>query len=139
MFKQSTLLTLYYTFIYPYFIYCIEIWGNASDIYLSQIIKLQKRAIRMIVSENYKAHTQPIYKQLKILPLKQVFEYFVILFMFKNVNNLVSNVFKCMFKKNLDVCSCQTRQMTKLYKPKAKTTVLQKSISHIGINKNNWY
>ena len=65
--------------------------------------------------------------------MKQVYEYFVILFMFKNVNNLVPNVFKCMFKKNLDVCSYQTRQMTKLYKPKAKTTVLQKSISHIGI------
>ena len=74
----------------------------------------------MIVFENYKAHTQPIYKQLKILPLKQVYEYFVILFMFKNVNNLVPNVFKCMFKKNLDVCSYQTRQMTKLYNQKLK-------------------
>ena len=45
--KKSTLLTLYYSFIFPYFIYCIEVWDNASDIYicLSQIIKLQKRVI----------------------------------------------------------------------------------------------
>ena len=26
---QSTLITMYYSFIYPYLIYCIEVWGSA--------------------------------------------------------------------------------------------------------------
>ena len=31
IFKVSTLLTIYYSFVYPYLIYCIEIWGSAND------------------------------------------------------------------------------------------------------------
>ena len=27
----------------PYLTYCIEIWGNASDIYLDALIKIQKK------------------------------------------------------------------------------------------------
>ena len=29
--KRSTLLTLYYSFIYPYITYCLEVWGNANN------------------------------------------------------------------------------------------------------------
>ena len=30
-FDSDTLLTLYYSFVYPYLTYCIEVWGNASE------------------------------------------------------------------------------------------------------------
>ena len=42
-FSQSTLVTLYYTFIYPYLTYCVEVWGNANNIYISSLFKLQKK------------------------------------------------------------------------------------------------
>ena len=32
-----------FTFIYPYLIYCIEIWGNSNDSHLNPIIKIQKK------------------------------------------------------------------------------------------------
>ena len=32
--KQSTLLTLYYSFIYPYISHCLEVWGNANNTYI---------------------------------------------------------------------------------------------------------
>ena len=38
-----TLTNLYYTFIYPYLIYCTEIWGNTNDIHLDPLIKIQKK------------------------------------------------------------------------------------------------
>ena len=31
--KASTLITLYYSFKYPYFTYCIEVWGHTCDKY----------------------------------------------------------------------------------------------------------
>ena len=31
--KASTLITLYYSFKYPYFTYCIEVWGRTCDKY----------------------------------------------------------------------------------------------------------
>ena len=45
---QQTLHNLYYTFVYPYLIYGVEIWGNACNAYIDPLIKLQKK-----VSKNY--------------------------------------------------------------------------------------
>ena len=42
-FTKSTLLKLYNLFVLPYLIYCVEIWGNASEIHILPIITLQKK------------------------------------------------------------------------------------------------
>ena len=47
-FNYVTLKTLYYSFIYPYLHYCHEIWGSTYATYLDPLIKLQKRAMRVI-------------------------------------------------------------------------------------------
>ena len=62
VFKKSTLLTLYYSFIYPHIIYCIEVWGSASDCYISSLFKLQKRSVRIIESAHYRANTEPLFR-----------------------------------------------------------------------------
>ena len=54
--NKKTLRNLYYTFVYPYLIYCIEIWGNTHDSYLSTLIKLQKKAVRIITFSHYLEH-----------------------------------------------------------------------------------
>ena len=41
-FTKSTLLKLYNLFVLPYLIYCVEIWGNASEIHILPIITLKK-------------------------------------------------------------------------------------------------
>ena len=43
--NRRILLNLYYTFVYPYLIYCVEIWGNTCNIYLDPLTKLQKKII----------------------------------------------------------------------------------------------
>ena len=62
-FSSSTLLTLYYSFIYPYLLYCIEVWGNTSQCYVFPLFKLQKKAIRIILLLYQKnlMHTQNQY------------------------------------------------------------------------------
>ena len=37
---RNTLRNLYFTFIYPYLIYCIEIWGNTNDTHLNPIVNI---------------------------------------------------------------------------------------------------
>ena len=69
-FNKKTLRNLYYTFVYPYLIYCIEIWGNTHDSYLSPLIKLQKKAVRIITFSHYLEHSAPLFKQLDILNFK---------------------------------------------------------------------
>ena len=40
--KKKVLLQLYHSFVTPYLIYCLKIWGNASDIHLQPLITTQK-------------------------------------------------------------------------------------------------
>ena len=61
-FNSATLLTLYYSFIYPYFNYCNCIWGNTCKTYLLPLIKLQKMALRIIGGAERRAHTEDIFK-----------------------------------------------------------------------------
>ena len=46
--KKKVLLQLYHSFVTPYLIYCLEIWGNASDIHLQPLITTQKKIVRII-------------------------------------------------------------------------------------------
>ena len=68
--NKRTLRNLYYTFVYPYLIYCIEIWGNTHDSYLSPLIKLQKKAVRIITFSllMHKIHMENI-----LLPICNLF------------------------------------------------------------------
>ena len=58
-FNKKTLTQLYYSFAYPYLIYCNIIWGNASKTNLWPLFKLQKMAIRMISNTKRRISTQP--------------------------------------------------------------------------------
>ena len=37
---KFTLRNLYFTFVYPYLIYCVEVLGNACDTHLNPIINI---------------------------------------------------------------------------------------------------
>ena len=52
---MNTLIQMYHSFVFPYFIYCIEIWGNASAIHLEPLIKIQKKSIRAITFSEFSA------------------------------------------------------------------------------------
>ena len=48
-FKPFTLLiSVYYSLIYPYLNYTCTLWGNNYNAPLSQIVKLQNKAVRVI-------------------------------------------------------------------------------------------
>ena len=55
----QTLHNLYYTFVYPYLIYGVEIWGNACSVYLDPLVKLQKKCLRIITFSSY---LEPLFK-----------------------------------------------------------------------------
>ena len=81
--KESSLLTLYYAFIYPYFTYCITVWGNTYPSIIDPLIKCQKRAVRIVKGAGKYDHTSPIFYNLKILNLRRLYVYFVQIFLYK--------------------------------------------------------
>ena len=66
---KKALLTLYNTFIFPYLISCVEIWGCAKKTHLASFYILQKRIVRTITFADKLAHTDPIFKDIEVLPL----------------------------------------------------------------------
>ena len=83
--KESSLLTLYYAFIYPYFTYCtyITVWGNTYPSVLDPLIKCQKRDVRIVKGAGKYDHTSPIFYNLKILNLRRLYVYIVQIFLIK--------------------------------------------------------
>ena len=68
MYKASIFLSkvcltnLYHTYIYPYLIYCIEVWGIAPKCHLNHILLIQKKIVRIIRYAHYLAHSEIIFK-----------------------------------------------------------------------------
>ena len=60
--NKRHLSTVYYSMVYPYLLYGITLWGNASNIHLTKRITIQKMIIRMILAAKYSAHTEPLFK-----------------------------------------------------------------------------
>ena len=81
---KVTLRNLYFTFVYPYLIYCVEVWGNAYDKHLDPIIKIQKNSVRIITFSHYLEPTASLFKNLKILAFKKLVIQRILLLMFKH-------------------------------------------------------
>ena len=64
---RKTLTHLYNSFVFPYLMYGIEVWGNTNAVHLDPIIKIQKKIIRTITFLHYLAHTKSIFYTLNIL------------------------------------------------------------------------
>ena len=87
----STLVTLYHSFIYPYLTLCLQVWGGAGDVYLLSLFKLQKRVVRIMKSLTHRAHTEPIFLDLKLLNIYQLCKQKIVLFMFKYIRGCLPN------------------------------------------------
>ena len=83
------LTTLYNSLILPHFQYSILIWGSQSK----KLLKLQKKAIRVITNSKYNAHTNPLFKKLNLLTLDKIYQHQVLNFFFKLKNHTLPPYF----------------------------------------------
>ena len=72
-FPSDVILKLYYTLIYPHLNYCILAWGSAKQTYLHPLLVLQKRVVRIVTDSHYYAHSLPLFKQLNLLRLDDMY------------------------------------------------------------------
>ena len=95
--NKQTVKQMYYTFAFPYLIYCCEIWGNTSHTYLDPLIKCPKKIIRIMTFSQCDAHSKPLFMKLHILHLHKLIIHRIALMMYKHSVQLlpvpVSNLF----------------------------------------------
>lgn len=70
IFPPRILIIIYNSLIHSHILYGLLLWGYKSD----EIYKLQKRAIRVLAFQPYISHTTPLFKQLKILQVHDLYK-----------------------------------------------------------------
>ena len=111
----NALRTLYFSFIYPYFIYCNHVWGGAYETNLKPLVILQKRCVRIITMSEYYEHTDPLFAKLGLLKLHDINKYIISKFMYRWYHEELPIVFKDMFIPIINIHDHNTRQSKQLY------------------------
>ena len=129
---DSTLLMLYYSYIYPYLHYCNIVWGRAPKVYINRLFVLQKIIIRMIGRLGYRESTAENFKNMNILTINQLSIFNVCVFMRKIAMNVMPEVLSQKFAYRRDVHLHSTRSTCLFNLPLCKTETSKKSISFAG-------
>ena len=132
-FNKTTLIQLYYSFMYPYLIYGNLLWGNAPAKILWPIYKLQKIAIRLITNTKRGNSTQIHCKNLRLLRLPEIYTYSTSIFMYKYHHNMMPIALDSLFIKNNAVHNYNTRGATLLRNPKIRTGLADRFITATGV------
>ena len=110
--NRKSLLNLYHAFVFPYLTYCIEIWGNASDIHLDALLKVKKQSFKslpILPTWLIRTVTDEIFIELNILPVYKLKLQKKCLQMFKYANNTLPEAISKLFISNTACHSYNTR------------------------------
>ena len=132
-FSKGTLRTLYYSFIYPYLMYGIVVWGSANHNVMQPLMKIHKRCIRVITLSSWKAHTAELFRSTRVLQIDKVFIYSVMLFMYKFHKNKLPCILNKLFTVNNVIHGHFTRQSSQLHVTASVSLLVKKSIRSRGV------
>ena len=95
IYPSAILLTLYNTLVTPHLHYCLLCWG--SIIKENDLLHImQKRVLRTITNSNYIAHTEPLFKELKLVKITDMYVIAIWKFYHKLMNNQLPMFFSSM-------------------------------------------
>ena len=101
-----------------------QIWSQTSNTYVDKILLIQKNAVRIISFAEFNAHTNPIFKKLKILKIKDHISLQNCLLAYDFINKKLPRSFNNTFSELKDIHSIETRisNAGNLYTPYTNTT-----------------
>lgn len=130
--NKSALFLLYKSMIIPYLTYCIEVWGNACKSYIEPLFLLQKRAIRVVNGSGFRAHTNPVFKQLQTLKFTELAEFSLLKIMYYAHQKTLPVNLQNRFKKRES--THDLRGVEIFAKPQFRTRMKERCISIHGVN-----
>ena len=120
MLHKADLVTLYYSFAYPYLIYCNLVLGNT---YFNNLEKINLLRKFIITNSPYRAHTAPLLIANRLLSVTEIYSYMVGIFMYNYIHGILPTTFSDYFERNRNVQQCNTRQADDLRVPFARLNV----------------
>ena len=129
---KRILLSLYYTLVMPYLNYGILAWGNSCKTYLNKLLKLQKRAVRHICKTSFRHSSIPLFRDLHILNVYNMYNLELGVFMYKYSIDDLPTIFKDYFTKRSQIHNRDTRNMTNYNLRKNRTNFASKGVKTSG-------
>ena len=115
-------LSVYYSIFYSYLLYGCLTWSYTSQGNITRLTKLQKSCVRILTFSKFDAHTNPIFSQLNLIKLADIFTIQKLLFMFESFHGLIPEELKRLFIFNKSVYPYETRSQNLFHLSKAITT-----------------
>ena len=115
----SELLSIYYSTFASHLNYGSQVWAQKSNTLIKKIEVLQKNAVRIMTFSEFKAHTSPLFKALKILKFKDQLFLFNCLLVHDQLNSNLPENFDDFFITNNDLNTINTKssKTCKLFTP----------------------
>ena len=118
-------LHIYSSLILSYLNYGILVWGYECD----RIMKLQKKAVRIISLSKYNAHTEPIFKHLKLLKVMDILKLQELTIYYKYKHRILpSYLLNLPFSPNIDIHDYNTRQQLDIHQPVVRHEYAKRSL-----------
>ena len=109
---SDELRTLYYAIFSSHLIYGSQIWGQVTNSFNENIFKLQNRAVRIISFSDFRSDSYPIYRNLRILTLRDLIILQNVLFTHDSLKNVAPSCFNEYFSHSRNTHSYNTRNST---------------------------
>jgi hypothetical protein len=120
--------SLYFALIHSHLTYCTSIMSCITQKNKQKIIKIQKKAIRIMTNSAYNAHTNPLFKKHQILPYDLIIKQSQLTFMHTVVHNLAPSSFANTWIINADRDpGLNLRNANDFYLPQPRTETFKKS------------
>ena len=130
-----TLHHIYRSLFQPYLLFGIVAWDRDGKIYRTKILRLQKRALRLLFFGDYKSHAIPFFISSNLLPLELFYFKSVAILMYDVFNNLsppqMTNTFN--FQSNIHPYNTRSSSRGNFFVQYSRLEKQNKSFSRVGV------
>ena len=127
---QHTLRMLYNTLVVPHMTYSCEVWGTTYPSNLAKIMKIQKKALRIINRLNFLDHCEHLFDK-KFMSFQKIVKFKISVIMYKVKRKILPHVIQTLFPTNNEPVS--TRHRTDFSLQYARTNYKLHSLSYAGV------
>ena len=134
--KMLYLMMCYLCYIIPLYshtsITVISFGGNGNITFRNNILRLQKRVLRICTGSHYLAHSDPLFHNLHSLKINDINVLQTAVFMFKLNANLLPTTFDKLFSHNKNIHHYPTRVSHTFHLSNPLSSLASRSIRHHG-------
>ena len=126
VYPQNALLSIYHSLFATHLNYGLLLWGT----HVNRVSKLQKKAVRIMSNSEYLAHSEPLFKTLKLLKIEDLYKLKLMKFYYNLSYNLLPSYFNYYLEviNNAFPCQYELRQIARpLIRPQRTRLVFTES------------